>query len=390
MSVSTFVIAGGGLAGARAAESLRAEGFDGRLVLVAGEDAFPYLRPPLSKAYLAGTVDRASIDVHPPAWYADQKIEVLLGQPATGLALDTHRLGLADGRTLHYDKLLLATGASPRRFAGPGAGLAGVHHLRTVTESERLRAELEGGGRRVVVAGAGWIGLEVAAAARGFGNAVTVLARGSIPLGSVFGDQVGAVFAGLLLAGGEEVPADVVVVGIGALPDDGLARTAGLHVDDGIVVDAAFRTIDPDVYAVGDVASVFHPVLGHHLRVEHWANAEYAGTAAGRSMLDQAVSYDAIPYFYTDQFDLGMEYSGYGRLARKADVVFRGDRDGRAFIAFWLADGRVVAGMNVNVPDVNETVQAIIRSELRFDPHLLGNESIALEGILAAAADQGN
>ncbi|TFD76913.1 NAD(P)/FAD-dependent oxidoreductase [Cryobacterium fucosi] len=417
MSVSTFVIAGGGLAGARAAESLRAEGFGGRLILVAGEDEFPYLRPPLSKAYLAGSVDRASVDVHVPGWYADQEIEVLRGRPAAGLELDTHRLTITDGRTLHYDKLLLATGASPRRFAGPGADLAGVHHLRTVTESERLRAELEGGGRRVVVVGAGWIGLEVAAAARGHGNAVTVLGRGRVPLGSAVGDQVGAVFAGLhrdngvdlrmgmavaeltgrsgrvagvLLAGGEVVPADVVVVGIGALPEDGLARAAGLHVDDGIVVDAAFRTTDPDVYATGDVASVYHPVLGHHFRVEHWANAENAGAAAGRSMLDHAVSYDAIPYFSTDQFGLGMEYSGYGALARKTDVVFRGDRARRAFVAFWLADGRVVAGMNVNVRDVNETVQAIIRSGLRFDPHLLGNESIALEGVLAAAADQGN
>ena len=416
MSVSTFVIAGGGLAGARAAESLRAEGFSGRLILVAGEDQFPYLRPPLSKAYLAGRVDRTSIDLHPPAWYADQEIEVLRGQPATGLALDTHRLAVAGRSTLHYDKLLLAMGAFPRSFTGPGAGLAGVHYLRTVTESERLRAELEGGGRRVVVVGAGWIGLEVAAAARGYGNAVTVLGRGRVPLGSVVGDQAGAVFAGLhrdngvdlrmgtavveltgregrvagvLLADGEDLPADVVMVGIGALPDDGLARAAGLRVDDGIVVDAAFRTTDPDVYAVGDVANVFHPVLGHHLRVEHWANAEHAGAAAARSMLDQAVSYDAIPYFYTDQFDLGMEYSGYGQLARRADVVFRGDRAGRVFLAFWLLDGRVVAGMNVNVWDVNETIQAIIRSQLRFDPHLLGNESIALEGILAAA-DQGN
>ncbi|TFC14263.1 NAD(P)/FAD-dependent oxidoreductase [Cryobacterium algoritolerans] len=416
MRVSTFVIAGGGLAGARAAESLRAEGFGGRLILVDGEEHVPYLRPPLSKAYLAGSVDRASVDVHPPGWYVDQDIEVLRGHPATDLALDTHRLAIAGGPTLHYDKLLLATGAFPRRFTGPGAGLAGVHHLRTVTESERLRADLEGGGRRVVVVGAGWIGLEVAATARGYGNAVTVLGRGRVPLGSAVGDQVGAVFAGLhrdngvdlrmgtvvveltgsagrvagvLLAGGEEVPADVVLVGIGALPDDGLARAAGLHVDDGIVVDAAFRTIDPDVYAVGDVASVFHPVLGHHLRVEHWANAEYAAAAAGRSMLDQAVSYDAIPYFFTDQFDLAMEYSGYRQRARKAVVVFRGDRAGRAFVAFWLADGRVVAGMNVNVGDVNETVQAIIRSGLRFDPHLLGNESIALEGILTNAADQG-
>ncbi|MDJ0324282.1 FAD-dependent oxidoreductase [Cryobacterium sp. PH31-AA6] len=418
MSVRTFVIAGGGLAGARAAESLRAEGFGGRIIIVAAENHYPYFRPPLTKTFLAGIVGRAAVDVHVRGWYADHRIGVLRGSPVTKLALDTHRLAMADGRTLHYDKLLLATGASPRRFTGPGSELAGVHHLRTVTQAESLRAELAGGGRRVVVLGAGWIGLEVAAVARRYGNAVTVLGRGRMPLPGVVGEAVGAVFAGLhrengvdlrlgvavaeltgcqgrvtgvLLADGEVLPVDVVVVGIGVVPNDGLACDAGLHVDDGIVVDAAFRSTDPDVYAVGDVASVFHPVLGRHLRIEHSVNAELTGAAVGRSMLDQAVSYDSIPYFSTDQFDLAMEYSGYGDLARKADVVFRGDRARRRFVAFWLLDGRVVAGMNVNVGDVNKTVQAIIRSGLRFDPHLLGNESIALDGLLAAAAaDKGN
>ncbi|HSP74668.1 MAG TPA: FAD-dependent oxidoreductase [Cryobacterium sp.] len=414
MNVPTFVIVGGGLAGARAAEAIRSEGFDGIIVLLAGEDEYPYVRPPLSKDYLFGRAARDSLDVHPASWYDERGIDVRLGARVIGLALDTHELKLRKGRAVRYDRLLLATGASPRRFPGPGAELAGVHHLRTANESTALRAELEPGNRRVVIVGAGWIGLEVAAAARGYGNAVTVLGREKVPLAPVIGDEVGSVFAelhrvngvelrmdthvaglkerqgrvaGVSLPGGEVLPADVVVVGIGAVPNTELARDAGLAVDDGIVVDAAFRSIDPDVFAVGDVAAVVHPVLRHHLRVEHWDNAERAGAAAGRSMLDQAVSYDAIPYFYTDQFDLGMEYSGYGTLARDAEVVFRGDPAAREFIAFWVADGRVVAGMNVNVWGVNETVQRFIRTEVRVDAARLADESIGLDDLLAGAPD---
>ncbi|TFC96293.1 MULTISPECIES: FAD-dependent oxidoreductase [Cryobacterium] len=414
MRVPIFVIVGAGLAGARAAEAIRSEGFDGGIVLLAGEDEHPYVRPPLSKDYLAGTSARDTIDVHPAEWYRDRGIDVRLGNRVTGLALDTHEVTLEEGRAVRYDKLLLATGASSRRFPGSGAALDGVHHLRTVVESQALRAELEPGNRRVVIVGAGWIGLEVAAAARGYGNAVTVLGREGAPLAAVIGAEVGSVFAelhrvngvelrtgtrtvdlmgagghvtGVLLSDGEVVPADVVVVGIGAEPNTELARDAGMAVDDGIVVDAAFRSIDPDVYAVGDVASVFHPVLRHHLRLEHWDNAERAGAAAGRSMLDQAVSYDAIPYFYTDQFDLGMEYSGYGTLARGAEVVFRGDRAGREFMAFWVADGQVVAGLNVNVWNVNETVQRFIRTGVRVDASRLADESIALDELLAGAPD---
>lgn len=409
-----FVIAGAGLAGARAAETLRAEGFPGRVVLVAGENEYPYIRPPLSKEYLLGTAGRESIFVHEYGWYAGQGIDVLRGRRASALSVGARELTLADGEVLRYDRLLLATGAVSRRFPGPGADLPGVHLLRTVDDSARLRDALAPGGRRVVIVGAGWIGLEVAAAARRYGNEVTVLGRESVPLAAALGDEVGAVFGdlhrengvdlrmntgarelagdadgvtGVILGDGQVVRADVVVVGIGASPNVELAREAGLAVDDGIVADASFRTNDPDVYAVGDVANVFHPVLGHHLRIEHWDNADRAGRAAARSMLGQAVSYDEIPYFYTDQFDLGMEYSGYGELARGADVVFRGDRAARAFVAFWVAAGRVVAGMNVNVWDVNETVQRFIRSGVRVDPGRLADENIALEDLLGAASD---
>ena len=415
-----FVIVGGGLAGARAAETLRSEGFTGRVIIVAAEKTVPYIRPPLSKGYLQGHDDRDSLDVHPAPWYEAQGVEIVLGMPASALSLAHKALTLGDGTVLHYDKLLLATGATPRHFDEPSTHVVGVHHLRSADSSTLLRAALQPGGRRIVIIGSGWIGLEVAAAARGYGNTVTVIGHGAVPLGHAIGDELGSVFAELHRANGVDLlmnttvhgivagvhgvtavrlgdetllPADVVIVAIGAAPNVQLARTAGLPVHreiphgpiSGILVDAGFRTTDADVYAVGDVASVFHPVLGTQLHVEHWANAEDAGPAAARSMLGHAVSYDAIPYFYTDQFDLGMEYSGYPSLAAGATVVFRGDRAGREFVAFWLRDNRVVAGMNVNVWDVNETVQQLIRTRVVVDPSRLSDLSVPLEELLVAS-----
>ncbi|TFD48360.1 NAD(P)/FAD-dependent oxidoreductase [Cryobacterium frigoriphilum] len=414
-----FVIVGGGLAGARAAETLRSEGFTGRVIIVAAEKTVPYIRPPLSKGYLQGHDDRDSLDVHPAPWYATQGIEIVLGMPASALSLAHKTLTLGEGTVLHYDKLLLATGAAPRHFDEPSTHLTGVHHLRSADSSTLLRAALRPGGRRIVIIGSGWIGLEVAATARGYGNTVTVIGHGAVPLGHAIGDEVGAVFAELhrdngvnllmnttvhAIVGGEHgvtgvrlgdetlVPADVVVVAIGAAPNVQLARAAGLPIHreiphgpiSGITVDAGFRTTDADVYAVGDAASVFHPVLGTQLHVEHWANAENAGPAAARSMLGQAVAYDAIPYFYTDQFDLSMEYSGYPSLAAGATVVFRGNRTAREFVAFWLRENRVVAGMNVNVWDVNETVQQLIGTRVVVDPARLADLSVPLEELFEA------
>lgn len=407
-----IVIVGGGLAGARAAEGARDAGYDGPLVVVSGEAALPYIRPPLSKDFLAGDADRDSIDVHPAAWYEEHRVDVLLGRRAVRLDPSAHALELDDGATLRYRRALLATGASPRRFAGPGGDLAGVHVLRTVEDSAALREALRSGGRRVVVIGAGWIGLEVAAAARGHDNAVTVLGLETVPLNAAIGDDAGSVFAalhrehgvdlrmstsvagirgeagrvsGVEVEGGDVVPADVVVVGIGAIPETGLAEAAGLDVDRGVLTDAAFRTSADDVYAVGDVASVFHPVLRQPIRVEHWANAENAGKAAGRSLAGEDVEYDEIPYFYTDQYDLGMEYSGYGVLAAGIAPLFRGDRDAREFIAFWLRDDRVVAGMNVNVWDVNDAVQRLIRTRAIVDPARLADPAVPLEQLAGAA-----
>jgi 3-phenylpropionate/trans-cinnamate dioxygenase ferredoxin reductase subunit len=406
------VIVGAGLAGARAAEAVRA-GSAGRVVLIGEETEAPYIRPPLSKEYLTGSAERDVVDVHPVGWYAEHAIERIAGHRAAVLDRGAHRLTLDDGRSVRYSRLILATGASPRPFPGPGASLPGVHYLRSLADSTRLRTALAEGGRRVVIIGTGWIGLEVAAAAKGYGNDVILLGRGAVPLASAIGAELGSVFqelhrdngvhlgnntdvvelegetrsggtrvTGVRLSDRTLVRADLVVVGLGATPNTQLALGSGLDVDNGIAVSATFATSDPDVFAVGDVANVFHPRLGHRLRVEHWATADTAGAAAGRAVLGDTTEYDAIPYFYTDQFDLGMEYSGFGDLARSAEVVFRGDRAGRKFVAFWLADGRVVAGMNVNVWDVNETVQRLIRSGVRVEANRLADETIALEDLL--------
>jgi len=408
-----IVIVGGGLTGATAATTLRDGGFAGRVVLVAGENELPYVRPPLSKEYLAGKAPRESTLVHPAEWYRDQAVELLQGHHATALSTAGKQLMLENGDVLAYDTLLIATGASARRYPSPAADLSGVHHLRTVGESEALKQALAPGNRRVVVVGSGWIGLEVASAARQYGNSVTVLGRDTVPLGAILGDEMGSVFAdlhrqngvdlrtsvvvdgiegnvngvsGVRLDTGQMIPADVVVVGIGAVPNVELAKSAGLTIDNGIVVDAGFRTTDPYVYAAGDVANVFHPVLGRHLRIEHWANALNAGAAAGRALLGEAVRYDEIPYFYTDQFDLGMEYSGYGPLTPGADVVIRGNLAAREFIAFWVRKARVVAGMNVNVWDVNETVQQFIRTGVPVDAQRLADEAVPLQSLLPGPA----
>jgi 3-phenylpropionate/trans-cinnamate dioxygenase ferredoxin reductase subunit len=411
------VIVGAGLAGARAAEAVRA-GSTSRVVLIGEEIEAPYVRPPLTKGYLAGTADRGELDVHPVAWYAENTIERIAGHRVAVLDRSAHRIVLDDGRSLRYSRALLATGASPRPFPGPGASLPGVHYLRSLADSTRLRTALAEGGRRVVIIGTGWIGLEVAAAARGYGNEVILLGRGAVPLAAAIGPELGAVFAelhrdngvhlgmatqvvelegetrsggtrvtGVRLSDRTLVRADLVVVGLGATPNTQLALASGLTVDNGVAASATFATSDPDVFAVGDVASVFHPRLGKRLRVDHWANAETAGAAAGRAVLGDPTEFDAIPYFYTDQFDLGMEYSGFGDLAASAQLVIRGDLAARRFVAFWLAGGRVVAGMNVNVWDVNQTVQRLIRSGVRVAANQLTDESIAVEDLLGPSPD---
>lgn len=417
----TFVIVGAGLAGAKAAETLRSEGFTGRVILIGDERDHPYERPPLSKGYLAGKEERESVFVHEPSWYAASDIELHLGQPAVQLDRDAKKVVLGDGTALPYDKLLLATGAEPRRLDIPGTELVGVHHLRRLAHAERLRKTLAGLGRdngHLLIAGAGWIGLEVAAAARGYGAEVTVIEPEATPLHAVLGPEIGRLFAdlhaehgvrfhfgarlteivghdGMVLAArtadGEEHPAHAVLAAIGAAPRTALAETSGLALVDrehggGIAVDASLRTSDPDIFAVGDVAAAHHPVLGTRLRVEHWANALNGGPAAARAMLGQEVSYDRVPYFFSDQYDVGLEYSGYAPAGGYDQVLIRGDVGKREFIAFWLSDGRVLAGMNVNVWDVTEQIQALIRSKAPVDREKLADPTVPLSALVPAEA----
>ncbi|MYW65544.1 FAD-dependent oxidoreductase [Streptomyces sp. SID8379] len=413
----TFVIVGGGLAGAKAAETLRSEGFTGRVILIGDERDHPYERPPLSKGYLQGKEERDSVFVHEPAWYASHDIELHLGQTVTVIDREAKTVRLGDATLIGYDKLLLATGAEPRRLDIPGTDLAGVHHLRRLAHAERLKHVLASLGRdngHLVVAGAGWIGLEIAAAAREYGAEVTVVEPEETPLHAVLGPEIGQIFTelhsdhgvrfhfgarlteisgqdGMVLAAltddGEEHPAHDVLAAIGAAPRTALAEAAGLTLADrehggGIAVDAALRTSDPDIYAAGDVASLQHPHHTERLRVEHWANALNGGPAAARAMLGQDVTYDRVPYFFSDQYDMGLEYSGWAPPGSYDQVVIRGDAGKREFIAFWLKDGQVLAGMNVNVWDVTDPIQELIRSGARPGTERLSDPSVPLTDLL--------
>ncbi|MGW6565172.1 NAD(P)/FAD-dependent oxidoreductase [Streptomyces sp. NPDC054975] len=413
----TFVIVGGGLAGAKAAETLRSEGFTGRVILIGDERDHPYERPPLSKGYLIGKEERDSVFVHEAAWYARAEVELHLGQPVTAIDREARTVRLGDGTTIRYDRLLLATGSEPRRLDIPGTDLAGVHHLRRLAHSDRLRHVLAALGRdngHLVIAGGGWIGLEVAAAARGYGAEVTVVESEPTPLHQVLGPELGQLFAdlhaehgvrfvfgarlteivgqdGMVLAvrtdDGEEHPAHAVLAAIGAAPRTALAEAAGLALVDrahggGIAVDASLRTSDPEIFAAGDVAAAHHPLLNTRLRVEHWANALNGGPAAARAMLGRPVSYDRVPYFFSDQYDLGMEYSGWAPPGSYDQVVLRGDAGKREFIAFWLKDGKVLAGMNVNVWDVTEPIQKLIRAQSPVNTDALADPSVPLDSLV--------
>lgn len=381
-----IVIVGGGLAAGSAVVTLRERGYDGRLTLVTDERHLPHERPPLSKGYLAGTTDLAELMVKPQQWYVDHDVEVLTGQAARSLDLAS-RAVVVDGDELGFDKLLLATGSSPRRLPALEASGAPVAYLRTIGDSDRLRAAIQQG-RRLAVVGGGWIGLEVAATARSAGCEVTVVEMLDVPLKRVLGAEVGAVFAqlhrekgvdlrvGVSVSGverngegaavslddGTNVDADLVVVGAGATPNLDLARAAGLDVGDGVLVDSRLCTSHPDVYAAGDIALAEHPRLGRRVRVEHWDNAAEQGRTAAANMLGAGEAYGRLPYFFTDQYDLGMEYVGHVDPDGCDEVVLRGDVEGRVFTAFWVRQGRVVAGMQVNDWDVMDQVRAVVES----------------------------
>jgi 3-phenylpropionate/trans-cinnamate dioxygenase ferredoxin reductase component len=400
----TFVIVGAGLAGAKAAESLREEGFDDRLVLIGDEPERPYERPPLSKDYLRGEAQEKPY-VHEQAFYADHDIELMTSARVTGIDPGLEELLLEGDRRLGYDRLLISTGAVPRRLDVPGADLEGIHYLRTVADSERIGARFEPG-RRLVVVGSGWIGAEIAASARQKGCEVTMLEMASLPLERVLGPEVGRVYLDLhrdhgveflaqttvdrfegdgsvervLTRDGAVIETDFVVVGIGVAPRTGLVETAGCEIDNGILVDEDLEASVKGVFAAGDVANARHPFYGRRLRVEHWANALNQGPVAAKAMLGKPAVYEEIPYFFSDQYDAGMEYSGYA--TEWDEVVFRGDVSAREFIAFWLKDERLVAGMNMNVWDVSDPIRELIRSRQPLNPRALADPDVPLSQLL--------
>jgi 3-phenylpropionate/trans-cinnamate dioxygenase ferredoxin reductase subunit len=399
-----FVIVGAGLAGAKAAETLRHEGFDGRLILIGDEPERPYERPPLSKDYLRGEVTDKPY-VHQASFYADNDIELLTSTRVTGIEIGPRELLLEGDRRLGYDRLLLTTGAVPRRLDVPGSKLDGIHYLRTVGDSQRIGERIERG-QRLVVVGSGWIGAEIAASARQKGCDVTMIEMGSLPLERVLGPEVGQAYLDLhrghgveflpettverfdgdgsvervLTRDGAVLETEFVVVGVGVAPRTGLVETASLEISDGVLVDEHLETSVPGVFAAGDVANAHHPFYGRPLRVEHWANALNQGPIAARAMLGKSASYEEIPYFFSDQYDTGMEYSGYA--TEWDEVVFRGDVSAHEFVAFWIKDERLVAGMNMNVWDVSDPIRELIRSRRRLDRRELADPGVSLSDLI--------
>jgi 3-phenylpropionate/trans-cinnamate dioxygenase ferredoxin reductase subunit len=402
----TFLIVGAGLAGAKAAEELRERGFDGRVVLAGAEPERPYERPPLSKDYLRGEAEREKAYAHPAGFYDDAQIELLTATAVESIDVRMRRAKFADGAEVEFDRLLLATGAEPRAIEVEGARLDGIHYLRTFEDCDALRERLAAGGS-VAVVGSGWIGSECAASSRQLGLEVTLIDPLELPNERIFGREIGEFYrdvhaahgvqlalgdgverflgdgsvAGVQLSSGRKIECDLAIVGVGVAPCVELAGAAGLAVEGGIVVDERLESSVAGVFAAGDVANAWHPFYETRIRVEHWANALNQGPAAARSMLGEREPYDRIPYFFSDQYDVGMEYSGY--TTEWDEVVFRGSRDDGEFIAFWLRDERVVAGMNVNVWDVNEHVQALIRSRRAVDAAALRDPDTPLESLAA-------
>lgn len=407
----TFIIVGASLAGAKAAEELRERGFDGRVLLIGAESERPYERPPLTKDYLRGESARESTFVHEEGFYREYEISLMTDTIVTAVDPVAATVTLPDGSELGYDRLLLATGAEPRRLRVPGAELDGIHYLRTLADCDLLQDRLDGGGH-VAVVGAGWIGSEFAASARQTGHAVTLIDPTALPNERIFGAEIGTFYRDLharhgvdLVLGegvesfegdgalgrvrtssGRVIECDLAVVGIGVVPRTDLARDAGLVLENGILVDEALQTTAPGIFAAGDVASAWHPFYGGQVRVEHWSNALNQGPAAARAMLGETVRYDHIPYFFSDQYEVGMEYSGYA--PEWDQVVFRGEQASGEFIAFWLRDGRVAAGMNVNVWDVNDQIRALIGSRQIVDVARLTDPDMPLDTLAAVATSR--
>jgi NADPH-dependent 2,4-dienoyl-CoA reductase/sulfur reductase-like enzyme len=415
MTPESIVIAGAGLAGATAARTLRAEGYAGNITIAGTEPHHPYLRPPLSKEYLLGKAGEDAVEVVPEVWYADNNVRLLLGNPVASVDLEAHTVGFADGTVEGYGALLLAPGATPRTLRIEGTGLDGVSTFRTLEDSRRLREQLASGARNVVLIGSGWIGMELAAAASTYGNRVTLLGLEDIPLAAAIGPDLGSFFrtlhedngvqfrlpaaakqitgesgkaTGVVTDAGEHLPADIVVIAVGVVPETSLATAAGLEVRNGILTDASLRTSAPDVFAAGDAANALHPFTGEHHRSEHWSNALNGGKVAAKAMLGQDAALDVVPYFYTDQFDVSMEYSGFPSLAAKASPVIRGSLENKEFVAFWQQDGRVVAGMSVNwprsaKPGAQKTIKALISAKAVAPAEQLADGSVPFDRLIS-------
>jgi 3-phenylpropionate/trans-cinnamate dioxygenase ferredoxin reductase component len=404
------VIVGASLAGAKAAEALREAGDDGPVVLLGEEPDPPYERPELSKGYLAGDKSRDDLAVLADGWYAEHDVELRLGTRAVAVHRQDRQVELAGGERLGYDRLLLATGSSPVKLKVPGNDLDGVLYLRRVGHSDAIKEAIAAGGPLVVIGG-GWIGLEVAAVARQRGLEVTLVEQAPVPLARVLGDTVGAHLAdlhrahgvdlrlgsgvaalvgdgtveGVRLGDGSTVPAAAVVVGVGIRPRTELAVDAGLAVDDGILVDAGLRTDDEAVWAAGDVANAQNDWVGHRLRVEHYANASDQGPFAGRSMAGLPGRWAMPPFFWSDQYDAGMEYRGWADPA-KDRLVLRGSPGDGPWTAFWLDGDRVAAALHVNAWDDADAIKALVVERAVVDPDRLADPQVGWDQVPAVGS----
>lgn len=397
-----FVLIGGGHTSASAARALRKQGFDGKIVIVGDEVHAPYQRPPLSKDYLSGSAEDDEIWSVSPDWYAENNVELRLGIPAKRIDVETLGVELADGSTLVADAVLIATGVSPRRL--PGVTSSAVHYLKTLDDAQAIKAKLREG-LRVVIVGAGFIGLEIAAAARSAGADVTVLEAAETPLEHILGKDIGDIVArihkdqgvdircGVMVDAiedtttgvvvrtkdGTTLEGDMVVVGIGVTPNDQIARASEITVGNGIRVDEFCRTSAVGVYAAGDIANHAHPIAGR-VRVEHFDNATRQAQAAAANMLGIRTEYTDVHWFWSDQYDHNLQFAGHA--AKWDEIVFRGDVEGRDFSAFYLKDGHVVAVFGLDRGGDVMHAKTLIADKRSVDRALLADDDTEMTEII--------
>ncbi len=399
-TTAVHVIVGAGQAGAHAAVAMREAGFAGRIVLIGDEAHHPYERPPLSKEFLTADAEPPAALFHAVERYAERNIEFLPASPVVAIDPAAHRVTLEDGQTLPYDLLLLTTGSRARHLAIPGG--EDFLYLRTLDDARRIRARLTPG-LRLVCIGAGVIGLEIASSARQRGCEVTVIEAAPGAMGRMltpdmadymvrlhrangvilhFNANIAAITAGnVICTDGPVVPADCVIAGIGVVRNTELAAAAGVAIDNGIIVDQFGRTNLPDIYAAGDVAAFWHPLLHRRLRLESWRHAQNHGIAVGRAMAGVEQPYDDVPWFWTDQHGINLQVAG---LPDAADhTVLRGEESAPSFAAFHLdAENHVVGATGVNAPREMRAAQSMIRAGKPMDPEALSNPGIQLQRLL--------